>query len=651
MNKVYIDFETRSEIDIWKSGAYTYASHPSTKILCICYAVNDEPVKLINQEEIVLGLIPEELKAIAKDSDYYFAAHNAFFERMIWKFKLLEYISMVPLNRWKCTVAKVCQCGLPKSLEKASLALELSQIKDTEGKRIMLKLAKPRRARKNEDPKVIHWHNDEKDFQRLYDYCKQDVLTERELDKKLPDLSEIEQKIWILDQIINERGVQIDQPAVKTILFLIHEYEKKLTKEVIEITKGFIDKVSRRARVLTWINAQGISLLNTQKQTISDLLKNPDLPKKVHRVLEIKQQLSRTSTAKYQAMINAITEDNRLRDILIYHSASTGRWGGKLVQLHNLPVGILENSYLAIDILKEKNLALAEMMYPDLMGAVASCIRGMIISKPKHDLIVADYSSIEARILVWLAGDTKTIAKYKKGVDIYVDMAKEIYGIETINKHQRALGKQAILGCGYGMGATKFLDTCATYGVDINEDLAKRTIAKYRSIYYKVKNMWYAQEEAANFCTKSGKQKQEGCVIWRLENSFLTCQLPSNRKLYYYKPKLEMVVTPWGEKKEALTYLTVNSQTKQLEKTNTYGGKIVENITQAVARDVMAWAMCRCEKAGYKVILTIHDEIIAEVPEHFGSVDEFIKLLTKPLVWAVGCPIAAEGWRGKRYRK
>lgn len=651
MTKVHIDFESKATVDIWDCGAWVYSAHADTELLCIVYAVDDEDPHLIDRDEILMGMIPNQLFDLAHGDNVQFVAHNAFFERSIWTNILVKKYGLpeIPIERWSCTMAKANVCAIPRSLKYASLAMELSQTKDDDGKRIMLKLSKPRRLRKGEDPGV-YWHEKREDLIKLYDYCKTDVVVERALDKVLPELDLIETKIWNLDQAINDKGVRIDIPAVKGILKLIHEYEAQLTAEVKTITKGYIDKVSRRQRVINWIEAQGVTIPNLQKQTVADLL-TTTLPPKVRRVLEIKAQLSKTSTAKYQAMIDATGEDMQLRDTLMYHAASTGRWGGKLVQLHNLPRGNLKNTDLAIDILREGDLEYAQTMYGDLMGAISSTIRGMIIAKPEHDLIVADYRAIEARVLVWLADDTVAIKKFEKKVDLYVDIAKKIFTTEDVSKEKRALGKVTILGCGYGMGPAKFKDTCHNWGIDITEEMAENVVQTYRETYYKIKRMWYAQENAAVACVTERRRIICKRIVWNIEEDFLTCRLPSRRKIYYRKPKMQMMKTPWGEDKLSLTYMTVDSQTKQYVRTKTYGGKIVENITQAVARDIMAWSMCRCQSYKYYPVLTVHDEIVAEVPEGFGSVKKFIKILTAPLSWAKGCPIAAEGWRGKRYRK
>jgi len=335
----------------------------------------------------------------------------------------------------------------------------------------------------------------------------------------------------------------------------------------------------------------------------------------------------------------------------MYHGASTGRWAGKLVQMHNLPKGNISNTDICIEAFRTRDLDYFEMMYSDVMGAISSCIRGMITAAPGHDLIVADYASIEARVLAWLAGDDRTIAKFHAGTDLYVDMAQKIYNKIEINKNERQLGKTTILACGYGMGAAKFQATCQVWGIDIEFNFAKRVIDIYREQYRIIKSMWYAQERAAMQAVETNRTITCGKVAWAVYKNFLYCKLPSGRCLAYNEPRIQPVETPWGEMKDAVTFMSVNALTKQWERTSTYGGKLTENITQAVARDFMASAMVSLEDASYPLILTVHDEIVAEVRKDFGTVDAFIDIMARVPKWGQGCPIAAEGWRGERYRK
>ncbi|MBV6341045.1 DNA polymerase, partial [Candidatus Magnetobacterium casense] len=353
------------------------------------------------------------------------------------------------------------------------------------------------------------------------------------------------------------------------------------------------------------------------------------------QVLRIRQQAGLSSTAKYEALIEALCEDSRLRDTLVYHAAQTGRWGGQLVQLQNLPKGTIKDTDTAIGSVKEMDLETLRLMYGDILGLLSSCIRGMFIASPGHDLIVSDYSAVEARVLMWLAGQDNAIKMFADGVDIYTKMANAIGGGAT-----RDLGKTTILGAGYGMGHVKFQSACATKGITVTIAEADRAINAYRASFAKVPQFWRDQEHAVRTAILTKQPVAAGKVTWEYRGDFLYCLLPSGRSLAYHKARVE------GSR---ITYMTTIGATHT--KTDTYGGRIVENITQAVARDLLAWAMVRAERAGYPIVLSVHDELVAEVPEGFGSVEAFNEVITKVPKWAAGCPIKAEGWRGKRYKK
>jgi len=633
MRKVHLDFESRSRVDIWVSGAYVYASDPSTEIMCLAYAVDNGPVKLVRWNDILMAELSdpfEELRELAGAEDTLFYAHNALFEQLIWEHKLRAFgLPRLPINRWRCTAAKALSHGLPKALKDVAAALKTGEQKDMGGRAVMLKVCKPNS--KGE------WEEGADLIRQLEDYCAQDVATEREIDHALPELQAFEQYVWFEDQLINQRGIAVDEDALEKCLALIDEETALLKQEIATLTDGALDSVSRRNAVLQYFEKNGVKLPDFTKATVEKALKSGKIPPKLAQILRIRQQLGLTSTAKYKALKTALCEDSRLRDILLFHSASTGRWGGKLVQMQNLPRGTISDTDVAVDLIKSTDLETVRMMYGNVMGALSSCVRGMFVSAPGHDLIVADYAAIEARVLMWLCGQDDAVKMFHDGEDIYVKMAERIGPNAT-----RQLGKQAVLGCGYGMGPDRFRGTCATYGIEISATLAETAVNAYRGTFKKVPFTWYSYERAMKTAIITKQTLKRGKITWEYKGEFLYCYLPSGRCLAYHKAKME-----GGE----IKYWTTNSTTKKYQKTGTYGGKIIENVTQAVARDILAYAMLRAEKAGYKIVLTVHDELVAEVPKPFGGVKEFINIITAVPKWAEGCPIAAEGWRGKRYHK
>lgn len=648
---IYIDFETKSPVDIRACGAWVYSEHPETDVHCMAYAIDDGPVEIWYPSEYMTAT------EVNMRNDIFLKirlgvpveAHNALFERAIWENIMVPRYGwpVIKPEQWRCSAAKAAARSLPRALAQVGSVLGLKQQKDALGSRVMMKLCRPRLDGSYWTPEKTP-----EDFKVLYAYCKQDVEVERELNKEVRDLHPDELKVWQLDQTINTRGIMLDIEAVEACIKMVNTYEKKLLKEVNAITKGKLENVSQRNKALEWLRVQGLVLDDLTKKTVSKTLESGDgLPPEVLRILEIRQELGRTSTAKLSAMQKARCRDGRIRDTLMYHGAGTGRWSGKLVQLHNMPRGTVQDIDRCIAFIKDGDPQLVEIFYGDVMAAISSCLRGMLVAAPGKELVVADYAAIEARVLFWLAGEVRGMQMFRDGVDLYLDMAKTIFGREDVGKAERPLGKQAVLGCGYQMGKDKFKMTCENYGMDVSIELAERAVTAYREKYHTVQRLWWDQESAAIKAAKSGQPITCGKVTWFMHGKVLYCKLPSKRCLAYNFPSVKIVETPWGQEKEQLSYFSVNSVSKKWEQEPTYGGKIVENITQAVARDIMASAMLRVEAAGYPVVLTVHDELVAEVPEGFGSVTEFENLMAENPKWAEGCPIKAEGWRGKRYKK
>lgn len=633
MRKVHLDFESRSRVDIWERGAYVYASHPSTEVMCLAYAVDNCPVRIIRYADIQMyPLIDpfEELRDLAEAKDTLFYAHNALFEQLIWQFQLLKYgLPRLPIRRWRCTAAKALAHGLPKALKDVAHVLKVGEQKDMGGRAVMLKVCKPKSdGTWNEDPELLH---------QLEEYCAQDVRTERDIDHRLPELSAEEQRVWFEDQLINQRGIAVDTEALGKCLELIDLETAHLKGQIKDLTGGQLEGVSRRLAVLEYFRKNGVDLPDFTKATVETALKSGKIPPKLTQVLRIRQQLGLTSTAKYEALKEAVCEDGRLRDTLVYHSAGTGRWGGKLVQLQNLPRGTVKDTDGAVELLKTCDIETLRVLYWDVMGLLSSCIRGVFVAPEGKDLIVADYASIEARVLMWLAGQDDAVKMFRDGVDIYVEMAKRIGQGAT-----RQLGKQAVLGCGYGMGSSKFADTCRKYGIEVTYQLAEKAVGAYRSTFARVPALWYAMERAMKTAIHTHKTTTCGKIKFEWVGEFLYMVLPSGRRIAYHKAQME---------NEDIVYMTTNGVNKKYEKTGVYGGKIVENAVQGIARDILAHAMLESEKAGYKVVLTVHDELVVEVEKGKGSVEEFVKIITNTPAWANGCPISAEAWRGERYKK
>jgi len=647
---IYIDFETKSELDVKNVGPHEYSIHPSTDVYCMAYRLEHfKRAKIwINGDPWPTDLDKPigQLESIE--------AHNVMFERCIWNNIMVPRYDWpkLPNSIWCCSSAKALYASLPRSLAGAASAMDLTP-KDESGRRCMLKLAKPRRPTKH-NPKI--WHDDPSDFKKLYSYCKNDVDVERELSKALTELPEVEKEIWKLDQVINSRGVHVDTKAISGALAIIEKIEKKAKAEIEELTEWEIETSGQIAEIVKWCYNKGVKLPDLTKGTVEKYLKK-DLPNDVKRILEIRQELGRSSVRKYQAMqTRANADDNRIRSLLVYHGASTGRWAGQGIQIQNFPKGTLKDQDdidFAIDLIKAEDLDGLEFYYGNPMQVLSSCLRGMLCAPEGKVLIAGDYTAIEARILMWLVDDKKALNIFKSGGDIYKDLAAQIYNVPigSVTNDQRFVGKQCVLGLGYQMGAEKFKKQCASYGQPISDKLANHAVKTYREKYWKVKEYWAKIEEIAKTAVKTNKQIKLDKIVFFTKNDFLYCKLPSDRLLSYYKPELKLAYTPWQTETLKLTYMGINSKTHKWERLDTYGGKLTENVVQAIARDILAHGMINIEKAGYPIVLSIHDEAVSETEKDFADAEEYRKIMCVLPKWAEGIPIDAETWIGERFKK
>lgn len=654
-----LDYETRSEIDLKKAGAYEYSRHPTTELLCVAWrrgtreTLKTAPIHsyspfLDTEGDESHDYFSELLARFQYDRGDIFIAHNAFFEQSITTGLLMGEKFFNPA-RWICTASMAAALALPRNLEDACIALNLPVKKDMEGRRLMLKYTKPRRASKHNDEK---WHSDREEIERIVQYCKQDVAAETELFLALPPLHPREHEVWKLDQKINFRGIKVDRPLVEKTLDLIKEETEYLENETVEVSEGRLTSTRKVAALKNYCNRHGVPIENVQAKTIADTLARPNLPARPRRLLEIRQNISRTSTAKYEAFERRSRTDGYVRDILMYHGASTGRWSGTGVQVQNFPRGQIKDTWEAVEIVKNGDLELIRMLYGNPMEVFSSCLRSALVARDGMQFYRGDYSSIEVRVLFWLAHHKAGMRAYDEKRDLYREMAQIIYNVkdlDDVTKDQREIGKRAILGCGYGMGATKFRATCIQFGQDVSEELSEKAVRAYRETH-PVPQLWSNLEQCVIRAIKSpGYQFKIHHTVWWVENKFLWCKLPSGRKLAYYKPSVKLIPTRWKTKKDTIHHWGVNSLTKKWEEQTTWGGTLTENIDQAIARDLLVEAMLRLEDAGYETCMTVHDEILSE--HRNGSVEEFSQLMGIVPGWGTGIPIALDAASGPRYKK
>jgi DNA polymerase len=637
MHTVHLDFETRSVVDIKKCGAGKYAQDPSTRILIACWAVDDGPVVGVYGEQI-----PPMLEYY-RDEGFIFCAQNAFFEMAIWQARWGG-----PLPRFRCTRAKLGAHGLPQSLESGARALRLTSQKDIEGRRLINKFCIPQK-----DGSFIELDDHPADKEKFMGYCISDVRTEREIDCILPNPTDVEQQYFDLTQTINLNGVRVDQELSSIAQSVSETLYERCNARLKYLTDGQFYSIKQHTRLKVYLNQHyGLKLEDVSADTLEEVL--PDVQDPVaQEIIKLRLEYAQSSVSKFTRILGSVCDDGRVRDYLLYHGAHTGRWTSQIVQFHNLPRGGKFDPGTAIDILKYGGAELFEQLYDYPISALTECIRGVILPTQGKQLYVADYNAIEARVLMWMADQKDAVEMFRRGDDIYIDMARDIYNDSDLtkkDKDERQLGKQTILGAGFQMGPEKFQKTCKKYGIEIDEGFAKKSIYGYRNKYPMVPQYWEDVERAAKAAIRYGKAYRIGRVVFYPKKKFLYCRLPSGRDLAYYSPGFEDRETKAGVR-ENIFYFTQNSQTNTFGKTYTYGGKLVENIVQAVARDIMADAKLRLHNNEYSVLLSSHDEIISEGDPEFCSVDEMVQIMCTLPEWAEGCPITAEGWSGERYRK
>lgn len=543
--------------------------------------------------------------------------------------------------------------SLPRSLEQAAQVLGVGE-KDMAGARLMQTMCRPRRI--EEDGTVVWWTERDR-IDRLKEYCAQDVLVEQEIATKLAAFPEREKQLYFLDQRINDRGLRIDLDLVEAGAKLIVQATAQANQRLTDLTGGYCTSVSNTGCMAQWMeNIHKIRVDSLDKKAVSGLLDGQENAV-VREVLQLRQETGKTSTAKLRAMKEAAGQDGRVRGTLLFAGASrTGRWSGRLVQPHNFPRPELRKPEEAIPDVMHGDLELVETVWGPALVVVSDLLRSCITCDPEKQLIAADFSAIEARVLAWITGELGLVEAFKKGDDVYKLMAGSIYRIDPkdVNKDQRQMGKMAVLGCGYGMGAPKFKQSVKDMvGVDLDDEEAKRIVQAYRSTNNMIVHFWFLTEDAAIRAVQTpGLVCEAGRFIKFVRHgSYLICQLPSGRRLWYCLPMLVEKETPWGEVRSQLTFTGMISMTKKWSRQDMYGGRWAENIVQAVARDLLADAMLRLEAAGYPVVGSVHDEIITEVPAGWGSVEEVERIMSETPAWADGCPLAAEGWSSNRFKK
>lgn len=667
---LHLDFESRSTIDLTKCGLYVYAAHPTTDVICAAYAVEDEAPKIwIPRQPVILGDhvgeigdydVPAGLDYVIKEN-WTIIAHNSAFERIMWRDILTpRYGWPEPrLEQFRCTMTQSYAMSLPGKLEKALPAIGLDIRKDMRGHALMLQMCAPRKARKGEDKKAVHWFEDKARLERLYEYCKQDVECERELDKRLLALSDSETRLWHLDQVINGRGVHVDKELCEKALQVVGSAAAALDDEMRAITDGAVSRCTNVGELAKWLRELGFPTESLDKEHIDEMLVRTDLPAEVRCVLDLRRESAKAAVKKIDALLAGSNQDGRARGLLQFHAAGTGRWAGRRFQPQNIKRPELDEDD-AIEAVSTGSAEYVRLLYGEPLSVVGDCLRGMVTASPGNRLIAADFSNIEGRVIAWLAGEDWKLDAFRAfdkglGHDIYHITAGEILGKapgKVTKEERQGYGKVPELALGFQGGVGAFQKMAHNYGVSISDQRADEIKVAWREKHPNVVKFWYDLERAAkDAITHRGQVYRCGRIAFRVAGSFMFMRLPSGRSIVYPYPCIKPKLCPWGEMRDQVCYQGTDTYTRKWGDCFAHGGLLFNNAVQGTARDIEAEAMLRVEAAGYPNVLNCHDEVVCEVPIGFGSVEEFEKLMTMLPTWAGGLPIAAAAWEGQRYRK
>lgn len=647
MRTLSLDIETYSSVDLAKSGMYKYAESPDFEILLLSYAFDD---KVVHTVDLASGeQIPAEILNALTDPSVLKTAHNAAFERTC----LAQYLNQpMPPQQWECTMIKSAMVGLPLALDAVSKVLKLSQEKMASGKALIRYFSVPCKPTKVNGGRTrnLPEHDPEKwaEYKR---YNNQDVVVEIAIREKLEffQILESERKLWALDQRINDHGILLDPHFIHNAITIDKANRERLIEESIQITG--LSNPNSAVQLKNWIGEEtGATVEKLTKEAVPVLLAEVD-DDKVKRVLEMRQELAKTSVKKYEAMVKAICKDNRVRGLLQFYGANrTGRWAGRLVQVQNLPQNHLEDLDLARRVVSEGDADLLDMLFGNIPDTLSQLIRTAFIAPQGSRFIVADFSAIEARVIAWLAGELWRLEVFRTHGKIYEASAAQMFKIpiEKITKTSpyRQKGKVAELALGY-QGGPNALIKMGALKMGLEEEELPKLVNMWRNANKAIVNYWYAVENAALTAVSEGvKITIKHGISFFVEKGVLFIQLPSGRRLSYLRPK----IVP-GKFGDMLVYEGMDQTTKQWGRQDTYGGKLVENIVQAVARDCLACAMLRLDDAGYTIAMHVHDEVVLEMPYGTGSTEEVNRIMSTPIPWAKDLPLTADSYETTYYRK
>lgn len=648
MQKISIDIETFSDVDLIRCGVYKYADSPNFEMLLFAYAVDDGDVHII---DIAGGEeLPEEIIQTIKSDTVVKTAYNAQFERVcLSKYLKLPEGEYLNPQSWYCTAVQTTELALPLSLADVGSVLGLERQKMTEGKELIKYFCVPCKPTKSNGNRTRNRPcHDINKWETFKKYCMRDVDVERQIADKLKmyPISDEEHRLYVLDQIINDRGVLVDSELAEQAVKL-NSIQTAVAVEQAYMITG-LENPNSVTQLKQWLKENGVEIESLSKKAVKSLADETDGD--VSEMLKLRLLMAKTSVKKYEAVIRSVCSDNRVHGMMRFCGANrTGRWSGNILQPQNLPQNHLPDLTLARDIVKDGDFEMLDMMFGNVPNVLSELIRTVLIPKPNHRFIVADFSAIEARVLAWIAGEQWRIDTFRNGGDIYCASASKMFKVPVekhgVNGELRQKGKISELACGYG-GSVGALKNMGAVEMGVQENELQGLINDWRNANPHIVRFWYEVGNAAMKAIKEKTTVSLGKLVFAYERGILFIRLPSGRRLSYIKPRIG--TNRFGG--DSITYMGINSA-KKWDRLETFGGKLTENIVQGTARDLLANALINAANAGYDTVFHVHDEIICEVPNGYGSVDELCKLMCIKPEWADGLPLNADGFEYEYYKK
>ena len=639
-----IDIECFSDVDLIKCGVYAYADSPAFEILLFAYSFDGGETQII---DLAQGeKLPAEVEDAIFDVSVTKTAYNANFERTCLSKYFGRYL---PPESWHCSAVQAAMLALPRSLEDVGRVLGLDEQKMKEGKELIRYFCVPCKPTKANGGRTrnLPCHAPEK-WELFKTYCKRDVDVEKSIRRKLHNfpIPESEMELYRLDQRINDRGVLVDMGLVEQAIACERLHKEVVTKRAYELTG--LENPNSVAQLKGWLGDKGMEAESLSKKAVADMIAETD--GEVEELLRLRLMLAKTSVKKYEAIERSACSDGRVHGMLMFYGANrSGRWSGKNVQLHNLPKNYIPDLELARDLVKQGRFGDIELLYDSTPNVLSELIRTAFIPKPGCRFVVADFSAIEARVMGWLSGEEWVLDVFRGDGKLYEMTASRMFGIPMAEigkgSPERAKGKVASLACQYG-GSSGALVSMGALDMGLTEDELPPLVVAWRKANPHMVQFWWDVDAAAVKAVREKQKTKVGKIIFEYKSGILFITLPSGRKLSYVKPR--MAVNKFG--RDGLTYEGI-SENKKWSRIETYGPKLVENIVQGTARDLLAEAMLRVEEKGYPIVMHCHDEIIAEVPEGTGSVDEMCEIMAVQPKWAAGLPLRADGYECKFYQK